>query len=160
MAPLYRHSTWKRETPTEQPPAPKAAEKEEAPKTPMAEHKRNGTADVGDMNIPWAPIVAPVTPPPPEKRTRVDDPDECSTGFWSDLFAWWRSKRERKFVAKIRRLKMELAYQKEENNRLAEMVENMRRWTLASTAAAERVAAQFGAPAQAPETKRRGQVIP
>lgn len=115
----------------------------------------NGVAE-SPVDINWPPCIPPQGGSDPI-RTEPPEEDRPIWFFW-DLFAWWRNRRERKLLQEIRKLKLELAYATEEKDRCAEALDNLRAWTQASTANAERLIAALGG--SPPPDKRRGSVMP
>ena len=116
----------------------------------------SGNGAVDPVRIEWPPIVPPEggrpqPPPEPEREERADH----RTGYFADLFAWWRTRRERHLIERIRGLSSENALLKEENMQLGFLLEKLNRWVQASTVAAARIADQLGA---APDPRREKRV--
>lgn len=110
----------------------------------------------------------PIIPPPsgndvdwpapnvPAEKPAKEEPEEKANygwGFLTDLFAWWRTRRERKLIEQIRYLKSTNALLTEENWQQACLIERLNRWVQASTIAAARIAEGMGAPPP-PPTRR------
>ena len=72
-------------------------------------------------------------------------------------WGWFSSRREERLKAKVRALRIKVDVLQLENEHLAELNENLRRWLLANTAAAIHAAAVVGVADPKPsEAQRRG----
>lgn len=103
----------------------------------------NGTAR--PVRFDYPPVAPPAAPLPPReiKEDREEEQPSYSWGFIGDLVCWWRTRRERQLIERIRSLEQQLALKEEENLQLAGMLERISRWNLASTQAAVRVEEQM-----------------